>query len=762
MESKRLYEFGPFLLDPAERVLRREGRPVPLTPKVFDILLVLVENEGRLLGKKDLMEAVWPDSFVEEGNLTFNISSLRKALGEDRKEHPYIETVPRRGYRFVASVRVLEGGGGEGDAGRGAGARAAPAEEQRPSREVAGRYEPSGDGAAVSGGVQNAFEAAEDIELPRGARPEHVTAGNGRRNKLAVITLFVIAAAVTFGLYKLSGRSPSTVKPRNSFPGTQVTRLTTTRNATDAAISPDGKYVVYVADEARQRSLWLRQVATNSHVQIIPPSDFYYLDLFFSRDSDYVYYVKSEENNPPTLYQVPVTGGAPRKLMENMPGPVGLSPDGKRFAYVRGDLGGEVALVVANAFDGGAERKLSTRKPPGFMYRPMWSPDGKVIACLAGTVTDTGRQVEIIEVGVADGAQRTISSQGWKFAGRVEWLSDGSGLFTTVSDYAFGPYQIWHVSYPAGEAQRVTSDLSNYRSMSLTSDSKTLVAVQSDIRPYVWVAPNGDVSRARQITSGPGAGNDYWGFSWTPDNKIVYVSTLSGNQDIWIMDADGSNQKQLTFDGRSDFDPSVSPDGRYVAFASERSGNTEIWRMDIDGGNAKQLTTGSTGKFLPGYSPDGRWVIYTSNDTRQMNLWKVPASGGKPTQLTHKTSAWPSVSPDGKFIACWHINEQTRSLGLAVIPADGGDPVEMFDISPTVNTWAEIRWAPDGRGLTYVDAPNGVGNIWVQPLDGGRPKRLTDFKGERVFRFDWSRDGKQLACSRGIETNDVVLISGLR
>src|ERR687889_2777994 len=115
IEGKRLYEFGPFTLDPAERVLTRDGQPVALTPKAFDLLVVLVENGGHLLGKKDLMEAVWPDSFVEEGNLTFTVSSLRKALGEDRKEPQYIETVPRSGYRFVADVRVLGDDAGVGE-----------------------------------------------------------------------------------------------------------------------------------------------------------------------------------------------------------------------------------------------------------------------------------------------------------------------------------------------------------------------------------------------------------------------------------------------------------------------------------------------------------------------------------------------------------------------------------------------------------------------------------------------------------------------
>jgi Tol biopolymer transport system component/DNA-binding winged helix-turn-helix (wHTH) protein len=760
---KQLYEFGPFLLDPAERMLLRDGRPVPITPKVLDILLVLVQNKGRLLTKKELMDAVWPDSFVEEGNLTFNISSLRKALGEDRKEQQYIETVPRRGYRFVASVRMSEA---ETDAGEAVGrvaTQTVQGERVVPSGDDAGPQNLNGRAAVTKGGGRYADEAVDGTSALSAAESEYLAARTKRRARMAALAaLFITAVVVTLGLYALIGRSRPGGNLAVLSREMKVTRLTTTRNATDAAISPDGKYVVYVVDEARQRSLWLRQVATNSHVQIIPSADVYYLDLFFSHDSDYVYYVKAENNSPAALYQIPIPGGAPRKLMDNMSGPIGLSPDGRRFAVVRGYPGGEVALTVANAFDGSGEQKLISRKQPGFLIRPAWSPDGKVIACVAGSATAAGRQVDLIEVRVADGAERPITSQRWKFSERVAWLSDGSGLLTTVSDNGYGPYQIWHVSYPDGEAQRVTTDLSNYRSMSLTSDSKNLVAVQSDIRPYVWVAPDGDAESAQQITSGPGTGNDYWGFSWTPDDKIVYVSTLSGNQDIWIMNSDGSDQKQLTFDGSSDFDPSVSPDGRYIAFASERSGNTKIWRMDIDGGNLKQLTTGGASDFLPNYSPDSLSVVYTSGDTRKLSLWKVPANGGDPVQLTLKTSAWPAFSPDGQLIACWHANDRTRSIGLAVVPANGGEPVKLFDIPPTVNAWAEIRWTPDGRALTYVDAPDGTGNIWSQSLDGGPPRQLTNFKTDRLFRFDWSRDGKQLACSRGLGTNDVVLISGLR
>lgn len=757
-QVKQLYEFGPFLLDPSERTLLREGRPVAVTPKVLDILLVLVQHRGHLLTKKELMEAVWPDSFVEEGNLTFNVSSLRKALGEDRKEQHYIETVPRHGYRFVASVRMFEA---EADDERGGGGEAQNVQERGlvQSGVDTGPNKLNAPAAVIKSGGQRADEAVEGASALLTADPSKPSAPAGRRAKMAaLLAIFITMAGAIVGIYAF--RSRTGVKPAALFREPKISRLTTTRNATGAVISPDGKYVVYVVDEARQRSLWLRQIATNSHVQIVPSADVYYPDLFFSHDSNYVYYVRAEDNNLPALYQMPVPGGAPRKLMDNMSGPIALSPDGKRFARVRGYPGGEVALTVANAFDGSGEQKLISRQQPGFLRRLAWSPDGKVIACLAGSVTSAGPQVDLIGVRVADGAEQPITSQQWKFADRVAWLSDGGGLLITVSDYGFGPYQIWHVSYADGEVQRVTTDLSNYRSMSLTSDSKNLVAVQSDIRPYVWVAPDADAGRAQQITSGPGTGNDYWGFSWTPDDKIVYVSTLSGNQDIWIMDSDGGEQKQLTFDGHSDFDPAVSPDGRYIAFASQRSGNTKIWRMDIDGGNAKQLTAGAVTDFLPTYSPDGRWIVYTSGDTRNLSLWKVPAEGGEPSQLTRQTSSWPAFSPDGRLIACWHADERTGAIALAVVPAGGGAPSRLFDVSPTVNTWAEIRWTADGRALTYIDAPNGAGNIWSQSLDGGPPRQLTNFKADKVFRFDRSRDGKRLVFSHGVETNDVVLISG--
>ncbi|HEX8566481.1 MAG TPA: winged helix-turn-helix domain-containing protein [Pyrinomonadaceae bacterium] len=760
-QLKQLYEFASFRLDPDERLLLRDEKPVALTPKMFDLLLLLVENKGRLLEKEDLMRALWQDSFVEESNLSFNISTLRKALGEDPKQRQYIETVPKRGYRFIADVRIVEQ-----EIVRAAAIQTLHEDDEAPFLNETEKNEvQKSDFSSSVAGTKSAVKSIDEHE--REAKPASETKSKSQiiqANYFIIMipaAIFIVGAAITFGIYKFTDQ-PLKESPNTVSQPMKITRLTTARNATNAAISPDGKYVVYIIDEVRRRSLWLRQITTNSDTQLIPPDDVNYLDIVFSSDGNYINYFKADIDSAPALYQIPVLGGTPRKLIGDVPSPA-LSPDGKQFAFIRRLEDGEVVLSLANASDGSGEQRLIARKQSGFLHSLTWSPDGKTIICAAGEISDKGRQVNLIEVRLADKTERTITSEQWKFIGKVVFLSDGSGILTTVSDYSFGPYQIWHVSYPDGKVRKVTNDLSNYGNISLTSDSRNMVSVQSDIRPFVWVLPVAETAKAKQITLSPGTRNDYWGFSWTPDGKIVYVSTANDNHDIWIMNSDGSNQKQLTFGEHSDFDPSVSPDGRHIVFASERSGNTKIWQMDINGENLKQLTHGSTSDYLPYHTPDGRMVVYTSNDKRNQTLWKIPLDENSlPIQLTRYDSTWGAVSPDGTLIASWHFNEQQRKFELIVIPINGGEPIKSFSTSPTTKTWADIHWTPDGRALTYIDTIGGIGNIWLQPLQGGLPKQLTDFKTERIFRFAPSADGKQLTFSRGIETNDVVLISNFR
>jgi len=579
------------------------------------------------------------------------------------------------------------------------------------------------------------------------------------RLSIRFLVLTVVVAGFAFwGLLRWAQRRSPT-----PFQTMQVTRLTNSGKSIDAVISPDGKYVAHVMDDGGQQSLWVKHIPTASNVQIVPPSESNYGGLTFSRDGNYIYYVTWEKNGPSTLYQVPVLGGDARKLITGVDSPVAFSPDGQQLAFIRRNPSlGETILMTASA-DGGKEQMLDVRKAPNLFLMtggPAWSPDGEMIACAARSYSG-GFHSEIVAVRVGGGEEKLLTSQKWFFIDRMAWVGAGDGLIITAAESSSSPDQIWHVAYPSGEARRVTNDLNSYIDVSLTTDSSKLVTVQYDRLTNVWVVPGLDASRAARITSGSG---QQYGLSWTPDDRIVYASMSSGNSDIWIMNADGTGQKQLTFDSHIDRDPSVAPDGRQIAFTSERAGSFNIWSMDIDGNNLRQLTNGSDERF-PQYSPDGRWIVYQGFVSGVPMLWKIPVEGGESIRLSDKYSNWPVVSPDGKLIACSYRDSEESPWKVAVIPFEGGKPIKLFDIpmlSIPMLLWQRIRWSSDGRALTYIDNRGGVSNIWSQPLDGGKPVQLTDFKSDQILTFEWSRDGKRLACMRGLMSSDVILISDLK
>jgi Tol biopolymer transport system component len=369
----------------------------------------------------------------------------------------------------------------------------------------------------------------------------------------------------------------------------------------------------------------------------------------------------------------------------------------------------------------------------------------------------------IAEIDVADGKERAISQKRWANVGRVSWLGNGQSLLVSAMEPGSTLAQVWHVSYPKGEARRVTSDLNDYRDMTLTDDSRALITVQSEAHVNVWLMPVSnsipDSTRARKITDGIGEYNGVRGLAWLPDGLIAYVSRKSTSQDIWLMDQNGASQKQLTTpETRADIYPAATPDGRYLVFVSTRTGNSNLYRYDLSTGEQKQLTKGTSEEFTA-VSTDSKWVIYTSTGSLKFTLWKVSIDGGEPIRLTDELSQWPAVSPDGQWIACWYRAEPNAKWQIATIPIAGGHPQQTFDVPPITDTQIPTRWMPDGRGISFVATKDGISNIWSQPLDGGPPKQLTNFTSDQIHWFDWSHDGKQLACSRGVVTSDVVLIT---
>jgi eukaryotic-like serine/threonine-protein kinase len=575
---------------------------------------------------------------------------------------------------------------------------------------------------------------------------EYVASQIKHHKKAAVMILaaFVLAAAgLAFALYRFSAKKPA------PFQSIKISKLTNIGNATAAQISPNGEYVAHVLYQSRKNSIRVWDVATRSNIEIVPATESSLIVSSFSPDSRYVYYRRDA-----ALYQIASLGGASKKILEdNFAGGIGFSPDGRQLTFERRDSNGDTSLIVANA-DGTGQRTLTTltRGRRLASYEPAWSPDGKMIAT---GVTVDGTNMTIAVVSVENGAMKPVTSQKWIAVNRMVWTPDGKGLVFSAGE-TNTQIQLWYVSYPGGEARRIINDPNNYGSgsISITADSSTIATIQFETISNVFVAPAADVTRARQITHNlSGFASSYY-LSWTPDGKLVYATTASGNRNIWIMNADGTENRQLTNGTAYDGGPAVSPDGRYIFFDSTRSGRENIWRMDIDGSHLTQLTSGGDDE-IPRVSPDGRWVVYDAIATSELR--KVPIEGGESVRLTERRLIWPTVSPKDGMIAGLYRPDESTPVRLAVFPPEGGAPIKTFDI-PSGNR-RDLHWSVDGRAILYIISRASTSTLWSQSIDGGAPKQLADFSPEEIFSLALSRDRKWVAFARGTVVRDVILIT---
>ena len=579
-----------------------------------------------------------------------------------------------------------------------------------------------------------------------------------KRHRRTIITwsaaALFLAAILVYGLSRLGSHVSA---PPASL---EITRVTGSGAVQQADISPDGKYLAYVRQQAGKQSLWLKQLSTDSEVQIANLQGDVCVGLAFSPDGSYVNFVRQPRMTfAGDLYQVPALGGTPRKMLAGISGPPAFSPDGQRVGFVRNTL--DTRGLVTASLDGSTERVLVSLKPPEQIYpfRAVWSPDGKTIAFSRVTP-----QWILTTVSAEGGPPQPVPDARWDFIRDLAWLPASSDL--VVAGVPQGAPksatdQLYEVPSEGGGTRQITHDLSSYVSVRVSADAKSLLALQEQIISTIQVAIPGKETEARSLSAGNQNRDGYIGVAWTPEGSIVYRSLANQRYDLWEMGGDGANAHPLTSNNASlaAMEPAVSPHGDFLTFTQEDSNrHANIWRMDRDGGNPKPLTVGRN-NFRPAVSPDGQWVVFTSEQGGHSVLMKLPSTGGTPIQLTDYNSFFPAVSPDGKWIACWYFSGQDQPAQLAIIPFAGGQPAKVFTLPAT--SGGNIHWTPDGRSVAFLIRGDRAVNVWTQPVAGGPPKQVTHFTSENIFYFDWFRDGR-LALSRGTEPIDAVLIKNFR
>ncbi len=733
------FHFGAFTLDASAGELRKSGISIKLRLQAVEVLLMLVERAGQVVTREEIRNRLWNnDTFVDfERSINFCINQIRAALGDAADQPRYVETLPRRGYRFMAPVTI---------------------EVSRNLSPLVQIASPDG----VSGQVGEAadFPAVRPVmQAVTERRPVPHPEGNHRK-------VWLLAAASTFAVLLLGFLAQAWLsRPREpNLQDFRIVKLTNSGAVTGVAISPDGRYAAYAKLEGDKQGLWLRQIAAQNDVQILPTGTGFH-GLTFSPDGNFIYFVRSDERNPyfKYLYSVPAMGGPVKKLLTDVDSPVSFSPDGSKFIYEHCiENHDDIELRMADA-DGNGDHVFAIIHNGGsmlFQPGPSWSPDGRNIAVPAKLVGSKGRWV-LDTVSAKDGRVRELLVRD-NDIGRPVWLS-GSTLLVPLYDSTEHSGQLWTISFPEGRPQRLTNDLSSYGALpenygfplDTTKDLKSLLALSVRETGTIWVASASEPSAAKELPS-HGAS-----LKWVTEAADGSLWAVGGDHQLWIVNADGSQAARY---GNYEIESAVANCGPFMIVERDgKSGGTVLTRLDINTHNPVDLATGHL--FSPVCSPDFKYIYYVSAEQPQ-KIWRVAIDGGVPVQIAtvlgdQISSRIISLSPDGTLISYGF----TRFLpalewNAAVVRTQGGPPQKTFPLPPADGV--ALCWSSDGKALQYLWTRDGVTNLWEQPLIEGSPHQLTHFTTGRISAFSWSADRKRLFLSRSNLSSDAVLLTTVR
>src|SRR5580692_1418232 len=567
---------------------------------------------------------------------------------------------------------------------------------------------------------------------------------------LTLLAVLVVVAAAAYGIYSIVVRSRHV--PFDTF---SIENLTNNGHVVLAAISPDGKYLLHVRDENGLQSLWLRHIATGSNTQLLAPAPTRYAGLTFSPDNNNIYCVRRDEaeHTLASLYSAPILGGTPRLLIKDVDSRVTFSPDSSRFAFLREDHDSPTyELIVANS-DGSPNRTLFKDVPLAGSegnYSPAWSPDGKTIA-ITETQMAQGVTAAVLTVDVATGKQQIKALSSKEVFLNPVWMPDGSGLLVSgLGEGGVLNAQLGIVGYPGGDYRRLTTDTNSYLYPTIASDGHSIVANQSQSKYELEVASFAQPDEVHPISLS--SSSSVWNWDWTSDGRIVFAQI----PDIRAVKPEGG-ETLIYSDPAHVSDQVIScGGGRYFVIRSAgRAGKVafNLWRMSTSGTDFKQLTFGSA-EADPLCSPDGKWVYYVDYGDNQ-SLKRVSIEGGQPETILATAQGASDVSPDGKSVVSLEVRELDHRLVLNIYSIDD-KKVAYHDIDPRAS-WP-LAFSPDGKSVAYAVREKGVGNIWLQPMDGTAPHKLTHCTAERIVKFLFSRDGTKIAYQRGHNESDAVLL----
>ena len=641
--NRHLYSFGPFRLDTRERMLLRDGQYVPLTPKALETLMVLVEHGGRIVEKEEFLRQVWPDTFVEDVTLAKNVSSLRKILG-DGDQHQYIETIPKRGYRFVADVRIVD----------------------------------------------------EPTAEPVAGRPP----GFSMRAGWAVAASVILAAAGLAVWYSVPAR-------RSPLSGKTIPLTSSAGHQNQVAFSPNGKQIAFVQDSPDGGTrICVKTIGSENVLQLThgAASD---SKPAWSPDGQSIAFLRASAGTR-AWYVIPALGGAERKITDVFPyfdlgsgnSPY-FAPDGKSLAIVDKSAPQEPAGIYLVSLANPERRKLTT-PPPGTTgdYYPAFSPDGKQVA-FARAFSFSATDLYVLPR--SGQTPRRLTFDGLTIEG-LTWTPDSREIVFS-SRRGGSVNSLWRIAATGGGLERVSTAGEDVISPAISAGSKRLAYTRVLDDMNIWsltLGPDGrEIARAPLIASTFRDSDP----DFSPDGaKIAFTSARAGSFGIWVSGSDGSNPRSL-FDGGPYVtgSPRWSPDGRWIAFDTRsgspaNAGNPSVWIIGAEGRALRRLTAPANGAVAPSWSHDGQSVYFASTRSGNLEVWKIRAAGGTAVQITRGGGFEAFESADGRYL---YYLKGRAIPGIWRVPVAGGEEMAVTERNQA-GLWRS--WRVAGRGIYYATA----------------------------------------------------------
>ncbi len=633
------FRFDDVLIDRAAFRVYKSDQLKTLSPRAFDLLVYLVEHRGRVVEKQELFEQVWQGAHVTDNALTQEIKEIRRALGDDAGMPRYIETAPRRGYRFIAGVEEKRDEGAE------------PESPKRTEPDV----------------VSAATPAAQPSPQPRPLR---------RLARLAVFVAapLVIGVSVWLIAFRRSHElPPPKIVPITAFRGNEM----------QPSFSPDGNQIAFVWDGEKEDNsdIYVKQLGNESPRRLTtnPAADYW---PCWSPDGSYIAFTR-EMPEGAELYLIPSLGGAERKITRmTSPGinnQISWSPDGD-WLVLRDKSSDQEASSIFLVGSNTRERRKLTSPPPtsdGDRY-PAISPDGKTVAFF--------RDFDLYLVPTAGGAPKLLMANSAQSESPA-WTSDGREILFISARSGDSRFSLWRVPASGGTPKQVEAAGRNLDSFAISRDSQRLALAQTIGDHNIWrmelanaaslAGPRQVPQSAKLLISSTRRDADP---QISPDGKkIAYGSDLSGSNEIWVADSTGENPIKLTSFNRSlTGSPYWSPDGRQIVFDSRAEGLGDIYVISAEGGKPRRLTTDPAEDVTPSWSRDGNSIYFCSTRSGSHRIWKMPAAGGEAVMITKQGEGGHlSVeSPDGQFL---YYQKRRLVPGIWRVPVAGGAETLILD-----------------------------------------------------------------------------------